>query len=494
MRQSESAIPHIIQGGMGIAVSGWRLAREVASAGALGVISGTGIELVVARRLQDGDPDGEIRTALAHFPAPAIAQRVLDRYYLADARPAGTPYRPVPMLTLHSRADLLELIVCANFVEVWLAKAGHTGQVGINLLEKVQLSHLPALYGAMLAGVDVVLMGAGIPVQIPGVLDDLARHEATSYRLEVEGASDADIRVTFDPQRILPHPTTPLRRPAFLAIISSATLAKMLITKASGTVEGFVVEGPTAGGHNAPPRGKMQLSESGEPIYGPRDIVDLPALRALGRPFWLAGSYAHGARLQAALDLGAAGIQAGTIFALSDASGFTPAIRQQLRAAALQGTLSIFTDPLASPTSYPFKVAVLDNTLALPAHYAERPRHCDIGRLRQVYQRPDGAIGYRCPAEPIADYVKKGGEVAATAGRKCLCNALMANIGLPQRQRNGYEEAPLVTLGDDVSFIHDLIADAASGYSAADAIAYLRGASPRRTDCPSLVGASIAEE
>ena len=57
--------------------------------------------------------------------------------------------------------------------------------------------------------------------------------------------------------------------------------------KANGRVDGFVVEGPTAGGHNAPPRGKAPLSEAGEPVYGERDEVDLRKLKELGVPFGL---------------------------------------------------------------------------------------------------------------------------------------------------------------------------------------------------------------
>ena len=45
-----------------------------------------------------------------------------------------------------------------------------------------------------------------------------------------------------------------------------------MLKKANGRVDGFVVEGPTAGGHNAPPRGKLQLNDAGEPIYGERDL------------------------------------------------------------------------------------------------------------------------------------------------------------------------------------------------------------------------------
>lgn len=39
--------------------------------------------------------------------------------------------------------------------------------VGLNLLEKIQIPTLPSLYGAMLAGVDYILMGAGFPDAFP---------------------------------------------------------------------------------------------------------------------------------------------------------------------------------------------------------------------------------------------------------------------------------------------------------------------------------------
>ena len=58
----------------------------------------------------------------------------------------------------------------ANFVEVYLASEGHDGMVGINYLEKTQLATPYAIYGAMLAGVDFVLMGAGLPREIPAAV------------------------------------------------------------------------------------------------------------------------------------------------------------------------------------------------------------------------------------------------------------------------------------------------------------------------------------
>ena len=75
----------------------------------------------------------------------------------------------------------------SNFVEVFLARQGHLNKVGVNFLEKVQLPHLASIYGAMLAGVGYVLMGAGIPLHIPGVIDNLAAEKPAEYRLAVAG-------------------------------------------------------------------------------------------------------------------------------------------------------------------------------------------------------------------------------------------------------------------------------------------------------------------
>ncbi|MHB1490049.1 MAG: beta/alpha barrel domain-containing protein, partial [Cellulomonas sp.] len=181
-------LPAVIQGGMGVGVSSWRLAAEVARSGNLGVVSGTALDLVVARRLQDGDHDGSVRRALDAFPVPAVAGRVLDRYFRPDGRPDGTPYSPVPRLALRQNQAAQELAVVANFVEVWLAKQGHTGPVGINFLEKVQMATPAAAYGAMLAGVDVILMGAGIPRDIPHLLNELAEHRPVRLPIDVTGA------------------------------------------------------------------------------------------------------------------------------------------------------------------------------------------------------------------------------------------------------------------------------------------------------------------
>ncbi|MEO8035216.1 MAG: nitronate monooxygenase, partial [Acidobacteriota bacterium] len=243
-----------------------------------------------------------------------------------------------------------------------------------------------------------------------------------------------------------------------------------MLRRSTGAVDGFIIEGPDAGGHNAPPRGKLQLDESGQPVYGDKDVVDLEKIRELGLPFWLAGRQATPEKLHAARLLGAAGIQVGTAFAFCEESGLDEKYRAALIQKSVSKTAVVFTDPLASPTSFPFKVAMLENTLSDEAVYLARERNCNLGFLREVFRRADGSIGYRCPAEPVEAYVAKGGDLANTAGRKCLCNALVSNIGLPQIRKNGYVEPALITAGDDLVEIARFLRPGRSTYTAQETI------------------------
>ncbi len=329
------------------------------------------------------------------------------------------------------------------------------GAVGINYLEKVQMATPAAAFGAILAGVDYVLMGAGIPREIPKLLTDLAEGRAGSVGVVVAG-DDHDHRVELDPVDLLGVTVLELRRPRFLAIVSATMLASYLSRTESTRPDGFVVEGVPAGGHNAPPRGDLVLDEEGQPVYGPRDEVDLTKILALGLPFWLAGGYSTPDRLDEAIAAGAAGVQIGTLFALTDESGLTSELRARILDELTEDTLEVRTDALASPTGFPFKVAQLSGTASEEGVYNERPRLCDLSYLRTPYLNEDGDIGYRCPGEPAQMYVRKGGAIEDTVGRKCLCNALAANVGLGQTRRDGYVEPALVTLGIDLESAHAL--------------------------------------
>ncbi|GGS82482.1 nitronate monooxygenase [Nonomuraea spiralis] len=470
---SEARLPVLIQGGMGVGVSGWRLARAVARTGQLGVVSGTALDVTLARRLQRGDPGGDLRRALACFPIPAIAERVLGRYFVPGGIAPGTPYRPVPRLGLRPSPARDELAVVANFAEVFLAKQGHDGPVGVNYLEKIQLATPAAAYGAMLAGVDFVLMGAGIPAEIPALLDAFAAHRPAEISVAVAEAGDARHTTGLDPAALWPAPARPLRRPRLLAIVSSHVLAAYLARSPATRPDGFVLETPVAGGHSAPPRGRLRLDEGGEPVYGPRDEADTGKVAALGLPFWLAGGYATPGGADRARAAGATGIQVGSAFALCRESGLDDDHRRSLLRRARDGALEVRNDPRASPTGFPFKVARVPGTLSEPELHERRPRLCDLGYLRTPYVRTGGSIGYRCPAEPVDTYARKGRPAEEAEGRQCLCNGLTAAIGLGQRRADGYHEPALLTLGQDLDFLDGLPDD----HSAADVVDHiLRGA------------------
>ena len=466
--------PTIIQGGMGIGISNWGLARSVSRAGQLGVVSGTGLDSLLVRRLQLGDPGGHMCRALECFPVPEIARRVRDKFYVSGGKKSDEAFAPAPIYSASPPRDLLELTVLGNFVEVFLAKDGHDGLVGVNYLEKVQLPNLAAIYGAMLGGVDYVLMGAGIPREIPGVLDAFSKHSEASLKLHVEGASpEDDFRMRFAPKEMIPVDLPPLKRPYFLAIVASVTLALSLAKKANGRVDGFVVEGPSAGGHNAPPRGALKLSASGEPVYGLKDQVDIDKICNIGLPFWRAGGYGHPRQLRQVLDEGGTGIQVGTAFLLCEESGLDETLKRKMIEQLRRGDIAIFTDPVASPAGFPFKVVSQENTLSEEAVYQHRPRVCDMGYLQVSYKREDGTVGRRCPAEPGKHYETKGGKMSDTLGRKCLCNGLMANIGFPQVRRGGYVEKPLITAGEDIHLIKRFLKGSNSSYGATEVVNFL---------------------
>ncbi len=471
--------PDLIQGGMGVGVSNWRLARAVAIAGqnlgarVLGVVSGTGLPMLLVDRLQAGDRDAT--RALMAFD-PHIAREIIDEYFvespLTMKKRGKLPPKPEVLVSGNAAAKsrMMKLAIASAFVEVWLAKEGHNGPIGINLLEKVQLMQLPVLLGAMMADVDYVLVGAGIPNQVPAVLSNYALHEPASYRMDVAGSADKHL-LTLDPREFVSDGMR-LRRPKFLAIVSHHALAMRLA--ATVEVDGFVIEGPIAGGHNAPARSKA-VAEDGQPIYGDRDRPDLAKIAELGKPFWLAGSYAGAKRLHEARALGAAGIQVGSAFALCNESGLREEIKREIRNRIAEAELVVKTSATASPSGFPFQVVQLDGSLSEQPVYEARKRVCNMGHLVEAYrkdEREGGSIGFRCPAEPVDAFVRKGGSEADAEGRLCLCNGLGAAAGL-------MGTGPFVaTLGKDTDFYRELDAQADGSYSVEDVIRAILQAAP----------------
>ncbi|MCX5783241.1 MAG: nitronate monooxygenase, partial [Elusimicrobia bacterium] len=336
------ADPIIISGGMGAWISRWTMARIVSMMGGLGIVSGTALDIIYARILQNGDPGGFVRRAFAELSRryPVLAkpvQHLLSLYFIDGGKPAGGAFRSSPTGQLHRiknhfsadgsfwepGVDFQTLNVAANFAEVWLAKEGHSGPIGINYLRKIERPLPWALFGALLADVDYVAVGAGNPAEIPELINKLCAQQDASLPLKVSGAQSADGEFYL---RVRPHTligsAKPLPRPKTLAIVSSYQLAKELASNPHYRPYGFILEGFTAGGHNAPPSRKA-FNKQQEPviIYTEDDAIDIAAIAKLGLPFWLAGGYGHPQRLKEAMALGAVGIQFGTAGALCAQSG-----------------------------------------------------------------------------------------------------------------------------------------------------------------------------
>lgn len=505
----------LIQGGMGVYVSNWRLARAVARqrpGETAGTVSGTALDVVYVRLLQLGDPGGHARRALRALDdtfGVTIGRGICDHYFIEGGKAPGVRFRSAPMHIVHAADDrrafhmpngtaeavpfkledaTIELLIATGFAEVWLAKEGHAGKVFINFLNKIELPLIYVLYGAMLAGVDGVVVGAGNPEGLPALCRLLANHAAVSHKISLlYRETGEDFVLAFDPHQVAGggFAAQPLATPAFLAIVSLEDLVKVLAESASAPPDGFIIEHHTAGGHNANPAGPMVKDTLGQPIYGARDEADLAAIRAVGLPFWLAGGYGSEPGLRAALAAGANGVQAGTVFALAEESGMKPEYRSAILAALKSGTADadLVHTTTFSPTGFAFKVVQLQDTLAADDIYTNRARICDIGILQQRgFNKPDEngdrTLFQRCPAGPIENYVNKRGLANNTDERRCLCNGLLACVGLGQvKEIRGelVEEPAIVTLGNHLDGVRRLSRQGQMGYHVADVVADILG-------------------
>ena len=505
----------LIQGGMGVYVSNWRLAKTVAAERpgvTAGAVSGTGLDVVYVRMLQLGDPGGHIRRALAAFDAQfgvAIGRRICERYYLPGGKAPNARFKPAPMqvvriaqggdaippaagsagaIALTLDEEIVELLIATGFAEVWLAREGHPGKIFINFLKKVELPLVYTMYGAMLAGVDGVLVGAGNPEGLPAICSRLANHEAVSSDLLVLYRETGEaFSVPFDPRRVADGKLAvkPLRRPAFLAIVSLENLVQALAQSPSEAPDGFVIEHHTAGGHNAGPQGPLVKDSLGQPQYGQADEPDLRSIRQAGLPFWLAGGYGTQAGLQRALAAGATGIQVGTVFALTQESGMKATYRSAILEALgkTPDDAALVRTTLFSPTGFPFKVVQLAGTLADEAVYTSRPRVCDIGLLQQLGLGKPGTDGarrlfQRCPAAPVEGFVNKRGLEHNAQDRRCLCNGLLACVGLGQvaeRKGERFDEPAIVTLGNHLDGVRRLSRNGQTPYWVHDVVEDILG-------------------
>jgi NAD(P)H-dependent flavin oxidoreductase YrpB (nitropropane dioxygenase family) len=438
-----------------------------------------------------------------------IGCNICDRYFIEGGKAPSARFRSAPMQVVHPHDggrtipaavntatpiglrlddEVIELLIATGFAEVWLAKEGHDGRIFINFLHKIELPLIYALYGAMLAGVDGVIVGAGNPEGLPALCQRLAKHAVVTHEVSMlyRQASE-QFALVFEPCAVAAGRLTmkPLTTPAFLAIVSLEGLVKALADGNSAPPDGFIIEHHTAGGHNANPIGPLVRDELNQPVYSPADEANLAAIREVGIPFWLAGGYGSKSRLQEALAAGANGVQVGTMFALAEESGMKPEYRTAILAALRNGVQDdeLVRTTLFSPTGFAFKVVQLEATLSDDDVYAARRRICDIGMLQQhglskPNQQGQRTLFQRCPAAPVESYLKQRGLERNTDGRRCLCNGLLSCVGLGQTkevQHEVAEEPAIVTLGNHLEGVRRLSRQGQVHYHVEDVIADILG-------------------
>jgi NAD(P)H-dependent flavin oxidoreductase YrpB (nitropropane dioxygenase family) len=470
---------------MGVYVSNWRMAKAVAMEKpgiAAGTISGTGLDVVYVRLLQLGDPGGHIRRAMAAFDAQfgvTIGQKICKRYFIEGGKAPTERFKYPPKQDVHAQDgsniipppeeqpgpialtlddEVVEILIASGFGEVWLAKEGHAGKIFINFFNDTATTEIYTMYGAMLASVDGLVVGAGNPDGLPAVRSRLANHEAVSIDLQIlYRVSGETFHIPFDPRQVADGKLAqkPLRRPAFLAIVSLENLVIALAQSQTEAPDGFVIEHHTAGGHNAGPQGPLKKDEMGQPIYDAKDEPDLGAIRQVGLPFWLAGGYGSRDKLGQALAAGATGVQVGTVFALTQESGMKPV----------------------------FRVAQLDGTISDEAVYAARRRVCDFNILGQRGLSKPAADGtrrlfQRCSAAPLEGFIKKRGLKFNSEDRRCLCNGLVGCVGLAQvikKDGEMVEEPAIVTLGNHLDGVRRLSRQGQTPYWVRDVVSDILG-------------------
>jgi len=429
-------LPRLIQAGMGVRISSSKLANATSRLGALGVVSSVGLRHIIIDEIRAGNPE---TVALAKsFPVA----RYVDE--LMEFAPDGPKHKtPAPMDLPGPKGELPKrLSVITSYIEVKKAQLGHKGKIGVNVMWKCSLTVLPSIYGAMLAGVDALLCGAGVPMELPDIIRRVRSGSDLQYQPLHGTGTNVQLSIAQDETASLFRRMAP---PHLMPIISNFAFCKRILDVWHREYDGakpyaFILENHEAGGHNAPPRNRVSFGEQD-------DLTTyFDKVRNLGVNVYVAGDGSSREEYQSWIDQGAYGVQVGSRFALCTDSGMRDDLRDKIIERNANGETIVQTSNRLSPTGYPFKQVPLAGTLSDAGVYEARKRICNKGYLLQshVEALPDGTEKetYICPAMPAKQYAKLGGDNADLTDRVCLCNALFSTAGLGETI-----EPALVTLG-----------------------------------------------
>ena len=284
----------------------------------------------------------------------------------------------------------------AVYEEVSLAKADG-GFAGINIMAALMRDYNDSVKGALDAGADFIISGAGLPLTLPAI--------------------------------------QPPKDTALVPIVSSARALEIICKKwerLGYRPDAVVLEGPLAGGHLGFRLDDID-SESNklENLLPPvKDMAvkygDIPVIVA-------GGIYTH-ADILRFLDRGADGVQMGTRFLATEESSATAAYKDAVVQAKDEDIL-VAHDP-GSPCGLPFRVIKQSPMYVSSLQRLRKPK-CDKG---YVLLKDAKGVFSVCPAKESNEH------------HFCICNGLLSSAGY-----NPEKEEALYTVGTNASRIDKIL-------------------------------------
>ncbi len=284
----------------------------------------------------------------------------------------------------------------AAYQEVSLAKI-ENGFAGINIMAALARDYNDSVRGALDAGADAIISGAGLPLGLPAI--------------------------------------QPPKDTALIPIVSSARALDIICKKwekLGYRPDAVVLEGPLAGGHLGFRIDQLELEANKlEHLLPP--VKDL-AIKYGDFPVIVAGGiYTHD-DISKFMDSGADGVQMGTRFLATEESSATAEYKQAVIRA--QADDIVVAHRPGSPCGLPFRV-IKQSPMYVSALRRLRKPKCDKGYV--LLKDADGNYTV-CPAkEDNEKYF-------------CICNGLLSSSGY-----NPNEEEPLYTVGSNAARVDKIV-------------------------------------
>ena len=188
--------------------------------------------------------------------------------------------------------------------------------------------------------------------------------------------------------------------------------ARRCVKKANGRVDGFIVEGPTAGGHNAPPRGELTAQRTRRAdLRRARRRRPRQDRASWGCPSgWPAATARPDVLCAGAGRRGRRACRSARRSRYCAESGLRDDSSRPAGAGAPGARPTSSPTRWRRPTGFPFKVVPARRHASRAGVLPARPRICDLGYLREAYRdarRRRSASAARPNRSSV--YVSKGG-------------------------------------------------------------------------------------